>query len=111
MLGERLSASTHPRTLKQLDKLVTSLCFIVLLDKQVRRYLCCFLRTNLSGGLFFSKTTNSVINEYFKALKVSEPLKAGRGEGQGPKKGKEAAVTIADTKLGQVCPAPREALP
>lgn len=40
-----------------------------------------------TAGLFFSKTTSTVINEYFKALEVLQPLKLGRGEGQGPKKG------------------------
>lgn len=39
-----------------------------------------------TAGLFFSKTISTVINEYFKALKVFQPLKLGRGEGQGLKK-------------------------
>lgn len=35
-----------------------------------------------TGGLFFSKNTNTLINEHFKLLKVYKPLKTGRGKGE-----------------------------
>lgn len=84
VLGEGSVLQPIPGLWKQLDKLVTSLlqCSAGQAGQEIPVLL---LKDHPpTGGLFFSKTTNTEINEYFKALTVSQPLKIGRGEGQGP---------------------------